>query len=486
VALEHPTRRSVRIRLLRPAAPGRAGWYGSASAAAAAAVVSVVASSLVVALLAPRVPTDSAGVFYLVAVLAISSLYGVWWGLGTSLASAVAFNFFFLPPQHTLVINSSGDWLALAAFAVTAIVTSNLAARERMATERAVRRAAEAQLGERLATLVADGSRFSDVLPLLGRQAARALGARDGDIHRGAPGPAGKAAQMVPLELSGRRLGELRLIDAPPGLVDSDEAARIGRVLAGLIMLGEERERRVQPQVEAETLRRANALTTALLRTVSHDFRSPLTAISASAEGLRFADLDQDERDLLDAITEQSARLSRLVTNLLDLSRLESGAAAPAAEWFDVRDLIDAAPTETTTTADTPRIVVSYDGALPLVRADAAQLQRVLVNVLENAVKFSPADAPVQVTARAAAGRVHVSVSDHGPGIPESDLARIFQPFFRGSAHGAAPGSGLGLAIAHGLAAANGASLTAESAPDGGTTFTLSIPAPAPVERRRA
>ncbi len=473
------------MRLLRPAAPGRTGWYGSASAAAAAAVVSVVVSSLVVALLTPRVPVDSAGVFYLVAVLAISSVYGVWWGLGTSLASAVAFNFFFLPPQHTLVINSSGDWLALAAFAVTAVVTSNLAARERVATERAVRRAAEAQLGERLATLVADGSRFSDVLPLLGRQAARALGARDGDIHRGAPGPRGKAAQVVPLELSGRRLGELRLIDAPPGVVDSDEAARIGRVLAGLIMLGEERERRVQQQVESETLRRSNALTTALLRTVSHDFRSPLTAISASAEGLQFADLDEDERDLLDAITEESARLSRLVTNLLDLSRLESGAAAPAAEWFDVRDLIDAAPAETTS-AEAPRIVVAYEGALPLVRADAGQLQRVLVNVLENAVKFSPTDAPVQVTARAAAGRVHVSVTDHGPGIPESDLERIFQPFFRGSAHGAPPGSGLGLAIAHGLAAANGASLTVEPAPNGGATFTLSIPAPAPVERRRA
>jgi two-component system sensor histidine kinase KdpD len=127
---------------------------------------------------------------------------------------------------------------------------------------------------------------------------------------------------------------------------------------------------------------------------------------------------------------------------------------------------------------------VSYDGTLPLVRADAGQLQRVLVNVLENAVKFSPPNEQVRVTARSATGRVHVSVSDHGPGIPESDLSQIFRPFFRGRS--ATPGSGLGLAIAHGLAAANGSSLTVEPASKAGAIFTLSIPAPAAVQRRRA
>ena len=149
------------------------------------------------------------------AVLAISSIYGLWLGLATSLASAVAYNFFFLPPRHTLTISSSGDWLALAAFVVTALVTSHLASRERVEAEQAARRAAEAQLGERLATLIANGSRLQDALPLLGRQAARALGARDGGIHLGAPSPAGQADRVVPIELDGRRLGELRLIDAP-------------------------------------------------------------------------------------------------------------------------------------------------------------------------------------------------------------------------------------------------------------------------------
>jgi two-component system, OmpR family, sensor histidine kinase KdpD len=160
------------------------------------AAASVAACTLVVALLTPTVPVRSAGVFYLVAVLAISSIYGLWLGLATSLVSAVAFNFFFLPPLHTLTISSSGDWLALAAFALAALVTSQLAARERAEAEQATRRAAEAQLGERLATLIANGSQLQAALPLLGRQAARALGARDGGIHLGRrPSPPGRGAR---------------------------------------------------------------------------------------------------------------------------------------------------------------------------------------------------------------------------------------------------------------------------------------------------
>jgi len=456
----------------------------SQPAAMVIAAASVAACTVVVALLTPTVPVRSAGVFYLVAVLAISSIYGLWLGLATSLVSALAFNFFFLPPLHTFTISSSGDWLALAAFALAALVTSQLAARERAEAEQATRRAAEAELGERLATLIANGSQLQTALPPLGRQAARALGARDGGIHLGPPAPSAKAGRAVPIELEGRRLGELRLIDAPGGIAESADAARIGRILAGLIVLGQEREQRLANEVESEALRRSNELTTALLRTVSHDFRSPLTAISTAAEGLRFAELDPDERELVDTIAEQSGRLSRLVTNLLDLSRLESGAAVPAAEWVDVRDLVDAAVADVRTAAEV-RAEVQHEADLPLVRVDATQLQRVLANLLENAAKFSPAGEPVRISAATRGGRVTVSVADHGPGVPDSERAHIFRPFYRG-AGGGEPGSGLGLAIAKGLATANGATLTLEPADGSGATLTVSIPAaPAPEGRPR-
>jgi len=286
----------------------------------------------------------------------------------------------------------------------------------------------------------------------------------------------------VPIELDGRRLGELRLIDAPAGVADSADAARIGRILAGLIALGQEREQRLANEVESEALRRSNELTTALLRTVSHDFRSPLTAISTAAEGLRFAVLEGDERELVDTIAEQSGRLSRLVTNLLDLSRLESGAAVPAAEWVDVRDLVDAAVADVRANAEVPA-EVEHESDLPLVRVDAAQLQRVLVNLLENAAKFSPPGTPVRISAAARGGRVTVSVADSGPGVPDSERAHIFRPFYRGPG-GREPGSGLGLAIARGLATANGATLTLEPARGTGATLTVSIPA-APVPEGR-
>jgi two-component system, OmpR family, sensor histidine kinase KdpD len=475
MSADRPERRAWLARIPWPAAVGHREWYRSRPAAILIAAASVAACTGVIAVITPSVPVRSAGVFYLVAVLAMSSIYGLWLGLATGFASALAYNFFFLPPLHTFTVNSSGDWLVLAAFIVTALVTSHLASRERHEAEQALRRAAEAELGERLAILIANGSQLGTVLPLLGRQAARALGARDGGIHLGAPGPAAKADRVVPIELDGTRLGELRLIDAPAGAAHSEDAARIGRVLAGLIALGQEREQRLENDLQAETLRRSNDLTTALLRTVSHDFRSPLTAIATAAEGLRLADLDADDRELVDTIADQSGRLGRMVTNLLDLSRLESGAATPAAEWVDVRDLIDAAVTDVGASSPVP-VSVRHDGALPLVRLDAAQVQRVLVNLLENAAKFSPPGEGVEVTAAARGGRVDVSVTDHGPGIPESDRAHIFRPFYRGGA-GTAPGSGLGLAIAQGLAAANGATVTLEPANGAGTTLTVSIPA---------
>jgi two-component system sensor histidine kinase KdpD len=303
-------------------------WRSSRRSAFIVSSGLVAASTLLVGALAPHVPVRSAGVFYLLAVLGASSVFGLWWGVATSLASALAFNFFFLPPEHTLVINSSSDWLALAAFVVTAVVTSDLAARERAGTEEAARRAEEARLGERLATVIATAPNLDNALAGLGDQAARTLGATTGVIVRGvSPTP---RAGVLPLELNGRAIGELRLSGGDAGLVGSPAAQRIARQLAGLIALGEERERRIREQVNAEALLRSDELKTALLRAVSHDLRSPLQAIAAASGGLRFAALDDDEQELLDTIGAESGRMSRMIENLLDLSRLNAGALAPA------------------------------------------------------------------------------------------------------------------------------------------------------------
>jgi two-component system sensor histidine kinase KdpD len=435
----------------------------------------VVVSTLAVSLATPTVPADAAGVIYLVAVLGASTFSGLWWGLVTSVGSALAFNFFFLPPAHTLVISSSSDWAALAVFAATAVVTSNLAARARGERDEAARRAAEARLSETFATMIADAPSLDTVLPALAAETARALGARAGRIDRtaarGAP-----ADGVLALELNGRWMGELRVAGAPPGATRSAAAGRIARSLAGLIALGEERERRLRQQVQTEALDRSNELKTALLRAVSHDLRSPLMAITAAAGGLQYAALDEDERELLRSIVEQGDRMRRMIENLLDLSRLQAGAAAPHADWLDPRDLVDAAVEELAPGGQLGRLELAVDHDLPLVRGDAAQLQRVVVNVLENALKFSPAATRVGVAARLEPGYVAIEVEDHGPGIPQAELDRVFEPFARGASRSGPPGSGLGLAIARGLADANGCSLELERSGAGGSTFVLRLP----------
>ena len=452
----------------------------SPPAAAAASLLLVIASTLVTALLTPAVPADAAGVIYLVAVLAVSSAFGLWWGLFTSLASALAFNFFFLPPAHTLVIRSSSDLAALAAFALTALVTSNLSSRARRERDEAAKRAAEARLSESFATLIADATDVASVLPVLAGQAARALGASDGVIHRGSPSPPERRNAVVTLEFNGRWMGELRLIDMPRDALEQPAAQRIGRSLAGLIALGEERERRLEQQVQAEALARSGELKTALLRAVSHDMRSPLMAITTAAGGLRYAPLDEDDRELLQTITDQSTRMSRMVENLLDLSKLQAGVVVPHSDWLDARELVEASVDELRRGEQEPALVqLDFGHDTPLVRGDASQLQRVVVNLLENALKFSPAGEPVQVSVGVDAGAVEIAVVDHGPGIDADDAERIFEPFYRPAGRPAAPGSGLGLAIARGLAGANGCEIVLRSEPGKGSRFALRLPLPA-------
>jgi two-component system, OmpR family, sensor histidine kinase KdpD len=471
------TRTDGRLAPKRPALARLLISRSSRLSALVASAVLVVGSTLLVGAVTPSVPVRSAGVFYLLAVLGASSVYGLWWGLATSLASALAFNFFFLPPEHTLVINSSSDWLALAAFAVTAVVTSDLAGRERAGRAEAARRAEEAGLGERLATVIATAPNLDDALAGLGDQAARTLGATTGVIVRGVS--PSRAAGVLALELNGRPIGELRLSGGDPAVADSPAAGRVARQLAGLIALGEERERRMREEVNARALQRSDELKTALLRAVSHDLRSPLQAISAAAGGLHFAALDDEEQELLDTIGAESGRMSRMIENLLDLSRLAAGALPRAADWLDPRELVEAAMGELFRGESQERVRVVPAPGVPLIHGDGPQLQRVVVNVIENALKFSPKDTVVDVRVAQRGAFVDIAVSDCGLGVGAADAERIFEPFSRGTRTGEVPGSGLGLAIARGLARANGGELRLLPAEglSGGATFVLTLPA---------
>jgi two-component system sensor histidine kinase KdpD len=212
---------------------------------------------------------------------------------------------------------------------------------------------------------------------------------------------------------------------------------------------------------------------TAILHAISHDFRSPLTAITTAGSALRAGAVTEAERsELIDVIEAEGIRLARLVDDLLDLSRIEAGAVTPRADWCDLHDVVSSAAAHA---GAEHRIDFLLPADLPLVRADASQLERVFSNLIENAVKFSPPDAPVRITGSAASGRVTVRVTDQGPGIPKQQRARVFEPFFRGRDDGGA-GSGLGLAICRGFVEANGGRIILQMGAQAGTSFAVSFP----------
>jgi K+-sensing histidine kinase KdpD len=230
--------------------------------------------------------------------------------------------------------------------------------------------------------------------------------------------------------------------------------------------------------VQAETLRQSDAAKTAVLRAVSHDLRSPLTAIRTASEGLdnpAFALSTEERNGLFEAIRIEVGRLERLVDNLLDLSRLEAGPASRKPELWTIDTLLARALEQLGGDADRVQVVPVPE--LAPIRVDAAHVERVLVNLLENALKFSSPTDPVEVSAAAEQERVVVRVRDQGPGVAEADRDRIFDAFERGS--GVGRGSGLGLAIARGFAEANGGRVWVEPTAPGaaGSTFVLALPA---------
>ncbi len=276
--------------------------------------------------------------------------------------------------------------------------------------------------------------------------------------------------------MEARKVGRLFL--EAGAITNADAEGRLLPALASLLAVAAERERLGRKALEAEALRRADVIKTALLRAVSHDLRTPLMAISTSAGALARPDLsisDTDRAELLATILAASDRLDHLVENLLDLSRLQAGAAAPEPELVGLEELVAGALEELG--EDARRVEVSFPDESPAVRVDAHQIQRVLVNLIENALKYSPPEEPARIQLAVTPSEAVVRVIDHGPGVTLDERERIFEPFARGSRSGDVRGAGLGLAIARGFAEANGGKLWVESRSGQGATFVLSLPA---------
>jgi two-component system sensor histidine kinase KdpD len=426
----------------------------------------------VIELLKPHVPVLSLSVLYIFAVLVPAIVWGMTYAVTAAIASMLAFNFFFLPPLYTLTLQDSRNWFALLVFLVTAVVVSQLAARSR-------RQAREAALLAQVASSLLERGEVRGELDRIGAEVAEALELDRARISIGGLVGGAVDGEEYPLSAAGRQVGTIVL--APSRGWRSAERRRVLPALASLLGMAIDRERLAREAFEAETLRRSDAMKTAILRAVSHDLRTPLMAILTSASALGrpdFALSEQERGELLETVLEEARRLDRLVGNLLDLSRLQAGAAPPQMELVSVDDLVVEALEGLG--EDAARVDVSLPDDPPAVRVDEQQVQRALANLIENALKYSSSAEPVQVRVASTSSEVLLRVIDRGPGVAAGDLERIFAPFQRGSVR-SGRGAGLGLAIAQGFAEANGGRVWVESHEGQGATFGLALPL-APIE----
>jgi two-component system sensor histidine kinase KdpD len=427
------------------------------------AAASLALTTLALYPLSEIAPPVSLSVLYLLPVLLVSSLWGLWLGLATSVAAAVAFSFFHLPPAGRPTIAEGENLVALVVFLVAAAVASSLSERARARAEEAERRRREADLAAELATLLLGSPDPRNALAPAAQRIAAALQVASAEVVLERVEGAG----AVPLG----DVGTLIVPREAEGLARE----RVAPALEALLRAALEREALTAEVVETNALRRSDDIKTAVLRSVSHDLRSPLTAIVAAADALSSPALEDVERaELAAGIVHESRRLARLVDQLLDLSRLEAGAAEPREDWCSLEEVIRAAA-EDTGAPDRVRLAIASD--LPLVRADATQLRRAMANLIENALRYGDHE-PVSVRARESGGRILMRVVDQGPGIPLAEQERIFTPFYRAAGTGG-NGSGLGLAIVRGLIQANGGEVRVESRPGQGSSFVVELPLPA-------
>jgi two-component system, OmpR family, sensor histidine kinase KdpD len=411
-------------------------------------------------------PPASNGVAYLLAVLLVSTIWGFGLGLLTSVLSAAAFNYFHLPPTGRFTVADEANLVALAIFFVAALVASSVAELARSRAVEAQQRRQEADLAADLARILLGGTGVEEALEPASRRLAEALELPEATIVLG-----GEEQPGLALTSGGKRIGTLRVEGTPPARLEQRVVPALEALLAAALV----RDRLQAEVVETRALRRSDELKTALLRSVSHDLRTPLTAIITAGSALVAGELSREDRtELGTAIVEEATRLTALIEKLLDLSLLQGRAAEPRPQWCSVDEILreltgDLDPSGT-------RIAVSLDANLPLVRADAVQLERAFANLLENAARYSGA-ARISVRGRVVGRRLVVRIVDRGPGIAPEQLERIFEPFYRSpdptTRH---TGSGLGLAIVRGFVEANGGQVWAESLPGQGASFVVALP----------
>jgi len=480
----------------------------------------VALATLVGTLLSRALDVQNVALVFLMAVLASAVGGGIWPALFASFAGALCFNFFFLPPLYTLDIGSSESAVAFVFFLGVALIASNLTARVQRQAAAARERARTTEdlylfsrklagtgtldevlwatayqmasmLRVRVVILLPDESTLAvragyppdDTLVDADIAAARWAWEHDRPAGRGADTLPGAKRLYIPLRTGRGAVGVIGLDNDRQGPLLSPEQQRLLDALADQAALAIERIQLVADVDKARLAVEADKLRAALLRSISHDLKTPLAAILGTASVLRDYDetLSADGRaDLITTIADESERLNRFIANLLDMTRLESGAIEPNASLHFLGDVVGTSLRRAAKILARHRTEIDVPSDLPMLKLDHVLFEQVLFNLLDNAAKYAPPGSTIRVQGWVDGAFVYLQVIDEGPGIPEDSLERVFDSFYRVSkTDSVRAGTGLGLSICRGFVEAMGGKITAGNRPNGhGAVFTIRMPVP--------
>jgi two-component system sensor histidine kinase KdpD len=464
-------------------------------------------------------------VVFITAVVVVAVRFGLFPSLAAVVAGSLCFNFFFLPPIYTFTIADPSNIAALFFFTVVAVLVSNLAARTRSEALIAQGRARSTEALYGFSRKLAGCGNLDDVLwatvfqiasmlkvrvvillPDAGRIVVKAgyppedqldeadVGAakwcfdNDRATGRGADTLPGARRLFLPMHTGRGPIGVVGIDDDGTGPILTPEQRRLFAALSDQGALAIERVQLVEDLDRAKLLTETDKLRQALLTSISHDLRTPLASVLGAASTLRDLDgaLDRDsKRELLGTVIDEAERLNRFIANLLDMTRLEAGAVAPNVGDHDLAEIVGTALGRAAKILIGHRVEVETAPELPPLRLDAVLFEQALFNLLDNAAKYAPEGTTIRVQSWQDGRRILLQVLDEGDGIPEGDVERIFDKFYRArKGDRVRAGTGLGLAIARGFVESLGGTLTASNRTDRrGAAFTLALPVPAPGRR---
>lgn len=456
---------------------------------------------------------------FLLVVLIVAAVSRRWIAIATSLLAFLCFNYFFLPPVGTWTIADPQNWVALFTLLTVSIVASHLSAQVRRRAQEATARRDELA---RLFDLTRDillTTDTADAVALVARFIARRFGLegvticmpepRGWQLHHSGKQPFeldtarldaafpsararlefdarertyaghtcieardGTTVWLVPLRLGTRPIGLLALQgeEVEPGTRDA---------IAGVTAIAIERTQLLEERKEAEVVRRGAELKAALLASLSHDLKTPLTAVTVAANNLDASWLTpQQRREQAEIVRAELGRLNRLFRDIVDMARIETNAVAAEPEWVQPSEIVEAAARQVEHSLTAHRLEIDAGTERALVRLDPRLTSAALAHLLENAAQYSPPGSTIAVKVTLSSDEVQVAVRDHGVGIAREDIDHLFERFYRGvEARQQRFGTGMGLAITRGLLAAEGGRVWAENDREGGAVFTIAVPA---------